>query len=506
MSLHYIFIHVIPFSVIALGLIVSMFLFKKRDKLLNEAYKTNFNRQAFINILEKTSLPDITQNQIFDITISEISILPSIPVDSKIAIYSKDAQNDFVLASNINFTLEMCEAMAKLTLNDCLCSQLQKPIKSYYNFDNHYLEKYSKFFNYLGHYCVPIVSNQVTYAIIMIYISDRFKKEEFEPLFFNSIALSIANILVKKNIEKELKDYATQQRLINKKLLETNLDIGNKNIEMQTLTESVQQVIDKILVQQLELEETYQDITDSINYAKTIQDALIPTEKIIKKILWKYFILSKAKNTVSGDFYYVAQRNEMLYLSVADCTGHGIAGAFLSILGISFIQDIVKWREAGSSAEVLNTLRKRIKRIFVDSGSNSRNGMDMAFCMINVKTNILQYSGAFNSMYIIRNDELTELQPTRNPIGFYIKEKDFTDTEFQLESGDKIYMFSDGYFDQFGATDRKKFSKKRFKELLIEINHKPMNEQHAILEKAFEDWRGPINQVDDVTVLGFEWK
>lgn len=315
-----------------------------------------------------------------------------------------------------------------------------------------------------------------------------------------------ANEIKHENAENQLKIYATEQRVSNKKLMSNNLKNTEKKEQMQALVKNVQKTSDELILHQLKLEETHKDITDSINYAKTIQEALIPTKRVVSKILWKYFIFFKPKNVVSGDFYYISQKEKTIYIAVADCTGHGIAGAFLSILGISFIQDIVKWGKTQSPGEILNSLRKRIKRIFVDSGSNSRNGMDMAFCMIDIDTNILQYSGAFNPIFIIRNNEMTELRAIRNPIGFYIKEKDFTNTEFQLEPGDRIYLFSDGFTDQFSGENQRKFSKKRFKELLIRINNMEMEEQKEILESTLLEWRGTQSQIDDITVMGIEWK
>ena len=154
----------------------------------------------------------------------------------------------------------------------------------------------------------------------------------------------------------------------------------------------------------------------------------------------------------------------------------------------------------------LNILRERFKRTFRTFGSENPNGLDIAFCVIDTKTNIMQYAGAYNPLWIIRSDEFIEYKATRNPIGFYIKEKDFQNYKIQLQDDDLIYLFSDGYKDQIGGENKRKFTNNRFKNLLIKIHHLPLNEQKTELAQTLQEWKQNYNQIDDITVMGVKWK
>jgi len=255
-----------------------------------------------------------------------------------------------------------------------------------------------------------------------------------------------------------------------------------------------------------EIKRNRDEILSSIRYAQTIQKSLLPTKNKIDKILNNNFIFFKPKDIVSGDFYYVNELEDNIVFSVADCTGHGVPGGFITMLGIKSIHGILREQKTISPAGILNKLRVRIKEIFIVSGKNNNNGIDLAFCLINKKTNILQYSGAFNPLWIIRDEKLIEIKATRNPIGFFPIEKDFANNEFQLKNNDKIYLFSDGFKDQIGGPKMKKFNNKPFKELIIRISKLPITEQKAILEDELKKWQGDYMQVDDITIMGIEWK
>ncbi len=250
------------------------------------------------------------------------------------------------------------------------------------------------------------------------------------------------------------------------------------------------------------LEDIYKNITDNINYAKIIQQSLLPNNKMLEELLKDYFLFFKPKGIIGGDFYYVNQINNRLIIAVADCTGHGVSGALLSTLGITFLHDIIK--QTLNSGEILDLLREKIKKIFKVFSTNNKNGLDIALCVINTKTNILQYSGAFNPLWIIRNNKLNEYRATRNPIGFYYNENPFDVTEIQLQKNDLLYMFSDGFADQFGGANNSKLKNKKFKALLLSIANRSIQEQGKIIEDAFCNWKENTEQVDDIAVLGFE--
>ncbi len=274
---------------------------------------------------------------------------------------------------------------------------------------------------------------------------------------------------------------------------------------VRDITEQVEYE-NSIKASKAKIEEAHKHITDNINYAKTIQQALLPAKEVIDSSFNDYFVLFKPKEQVSGDFYYLKKFNDYVIFAVADCTGHGVSGGFLTMLAITNLNDIVSKRNINNPGKALNLLRDKIKKTYQTFGSKNKNGLDIALCALNTKTNILHYAGAFNPLWIIRNSELIEYKATRNPIGFYPNEVDFEYHKIQLQKNDSIFIFSDGYVDQFGGEDDKKFTAKRFKQLLIDNSHLSMNEQKIILEETFNKWKGNTEQTDDVTIMGVRIK
>ena len=263
------------------------------------------------------------------------------------------------------------------------------------------------------------------------------------------------------------------------------------------------------------IEEKNKEILDSINYAKRIQLALIPPEAVFKEeLLPNSFIIYKPKDIVSGDFYWGAQlsttkegyENENLVVfCVADCTGHGVPGAFMSLIGIKILNQSIQQKEVNSPAAALNYLNEQVFNTVNKHSKKDelvRDGMDANLCSINFKTLKLTYAGANNPLYIIRNKELIEIKADKQPIGAYEDQKPFTDHEIQLEKGDMVYAFSDGYPDQFGGSDGKKMKTKRFKEQLILHSDESVAIQQQQLDLFFEDWKGDLEQLDDVCIIG----
>jgi len=270
-------------------------------------------------------------------------------------------------------------------------------------------------------------------------------------------------------------------------------------------------------------------ITESITYASRIQKAIMVPEEYISELLPEYFVLNKPKDIVSGDFLWLTRENNEIILAVADCTGHGVPGAFMSILGISFVREIVSERKNISPNEILNELRKMVISALhqtVESGE-AMDGMDIAVCSINLENKELQFAGANNPLYLIRDGELTIIEADKMPVGIFFKEETgFSNHEVKLEENDSIYLFSDGYADQFGGPDGKKFMLKRFQQLLCDIHDKPMKQQKEILDKTIEAWktgttveyapgshftwqadkeRNSYDQIDDILVFGLRF-
>ena len=250
-----------------------------------------------------------------------------------------------------------------------------------------------------------------------------------------------------------------------------------------------------------------QRINSSIKYARRIQNAVMPSDKYIREILPEYFILNKPKDIVSGDFYWVEQKENKLIVVTADSTGHGVPGAFMSMLGISMLNEIVNKENLIDAGMILTELRNKTKALLKQSGGKGeqKDGFDMALCLIDLDNKKLEFAGAYNPLYLIRNGKLTEIKADKMPVGIHYNEKDnFTTHKTELQIGDHIYMFSDGYIDQFGGADNQKFMAKSFREKLLGIQNDSLEMQKTILSETFENWKGDKEQIDDVLVFGLK--
>lgn len=255
-----------------------------------------------------------------------------------------------------------------------------------------------------------------------------------------------------------------------------------------------------------EIEVKNKDITDSINYAKQIQRARLPNPSIILSHLPDSFGLYKPKDVVSGDFYWFAEHeNGKLLLAAADCTGHGIPGAFMSLIGIDELNHAVLEKRLCDASSILASLNKGVKKALRQNEENSmsRDGMDIALIIFDLKNNTIEYAGANRPLYYIRENILNEIPPTKAAIGGTTSnDQEFKSHTREIKKNDMIYVFTDGFADQFGGESGKKFMTKRFKELLLSIHKKPATEQEAILEKSLAEWKKEISQVDDILVMG----
>ena len=247
------------------------------------------------------------------------------------------------------------------------------------------------------------------------------------------------------------------------------------------------------------------ELEDSIIYASYIQQALLSSREILDNCNFKNFIFFKPRDIVSGDFYWFKSIKNYLYFASADCTGHGVPGAFMSVLCISMLNDIVSKRDLNPPSVILNDIRKRLKKsLRQDQIDNmSHDGMDITLCLFDFESYTLQFAGAFNPVYIIRDNELIEYKVDRMPIGAYPKDNlEFKNHVVQLQENDMLYIFSDGYISQFGGPNNKKFGAKRFKEQLLNIHKNSLETQHQHLLDTFYDWKKSNDQIDDIQVLG----
>ena len=299
--------------------------------------------------------------------------------------------------------------------------------------------------------------------------------------------------------------------------------IEKQNTELKDAIDEIHQQKENIIEQNTELEKQRniaqnqhdtianknKEINDSINYAKRIQTATLPSSKIDKSIIDEHFILFLPRDIVSGDFYWYHDFDNHIVITAVDCTGHGVPGAFMSMIGVTFLNEIIIEKNITDAGQILDMMRERVINALDQRNESSKtsDGMDMAICVIEKKTKQMQFSGAFNPMICIRNNEVIEIKGDRMPIGIYAKMKNSFKTHiFDLQSNDKIYLFSDGFPDQFGGSKGRKFLIKNFRKLLLEINGLPMDNQKEILNSTLNNWKGDFTQVDDILVIGLKIK
>ncbi len=265
--------------------------------------------------------------------------------------------------------------------------------------------------------------------------------------------------------------------------------------------------------QKNQIEKAHKNITDSILYAQRIQTAVLPDEKMLMQVFDNYFIFFKPRDIVSGDFYFVKKVKNTIYLAAADSTGHGVPGAFMSMLGVALLNEIIKNHQLNSASQILNELREHIKNSLQQTGERGeqQDGMDIAFCIINSDTQEMKFAGAHNHCWIVRQNtnentrihkELIVLEADKQPVGIFLKERPFSEHNIFLLNGDVFYIFSDGLHSQFGGENNEKYKTRRFKDFLISISEQDINDQKIMLEKEFQTWKGEYEQTDDILVIG----
>jgi serine phosphatase RsbU (regulator of sigma subunit) len=302
----------------------------------------------------------------------------------------------------------------------------------------------------------------------------------FHPVYYVVLFISIVSILVMF----QTRTLAKTRRLLREK----------------------EQALKFIEVQKFELELKDKNITDSLIYAQRIQEALLPSEMYFRKHFEDSFILFKPKDIVSGDFYWIGEKDEKVFVVAADCTGHGVPGALMSMIGLEIVEKTINEDNIEIPSKILEVMNKGLEKTFSrekNIGTIIRDGMDIGLCVIDLKRKKLKYAGAFFPLYLIRDDSLIEITADKIIIGMNPEELTYTDHEIDILDDDIFYIFSDGYVDQFGGSENKKFMYRRFRYLLTTIHNFPVNDQKAILEENIKTWMGANEQVDDMMVIGF---
>lgn len=275
---------------------------------------------------------------------------------------------------------------------------------------------------------------------------------------------------------------------------------------VQDRTVEIQEQKSEIERSRDEIAKYAKDITDSIKYAKRIQKAIFPAWQDIQAVLPKVMVFFQSKDLVSGDFYFAEKVGHKRIFAAVDCTGHGVPGGFMSIVANNLLTQAIKQVGLTKPSEILNYASEGITNTLHQTieESSVKDGMDVALCCWDEKTNKLEYAGAYNPLYIFRDGELIEIKANRFPVGTFVGEtiNTFTNHEIDVKKGDMVYVFTDGFADQFGGPNGKKFMMNRFRKLLSEIHKKPVNEQYDILVKTFKNWRGNLDQIDDICIIG----
>ena len=286
--------------------------------------------------------------------------------------------------------------------------------------------------------------------------------------------------------EKSIEEYQEENAKLKAKLTTAFRELGQRNDQ---------------------LNEKHKEVTDSINYAQRIQIAMMQPEYLVKERLEDSFIIYLPKDVVSGDFYYVGKKQkDTVVFGAIDCTGHGVPGALLSVIGFTFIQQAVRERGMTTPSEILTFLDDGVNRILRQTGDESgvKDGMDLALCALNTKTRVLEYAGAYNPLYYFNKGELKEIKANRSPIG--VNEDgvpdEYSNHTIQLDKGDTLYLMSDGYADQFGGKHGSKYKHRRLRELIVSIQELSMGAQKERFESAFYRWKGEHDQVDDILIIG----
>lgn len=357
------------------------------------------------------------------------------------------------------------------------------------------------------------ITNDILYTAEIINTDHQFGAGLFIFIFFQALVLSfrfskafsqteeLSEQLnyTNKNLEKRVEERTGELQMTNQRLNEFVEELDTINTELSTKND--------LIVKK------NKNITDSISYASNIQKALLPLNDDISRAFSEYFIFYQPRDIVSGDFYWftqisnsTTQKVEKTIFATVDCTGHGVPGAFMSMLGIESLNSIVNQQNITEPQQILTSLHEHISQILRHHLNDIRDGMDLALCMIDHTQKNLTFAGAHNPLILIQNNELKLLKGSSLSIGSMVKNRAFTQRTLPLEASNWVYMFTDGFQDQFGGPEKRKFMKKQLQELLFTIHQKPMKEQKLKLQQTLDHWmtEGNEKQIDDILVVGFK--
>ena len=340
----------------------------------------------------------------------------------------------------------------------------------------------------------------IVVALIFFVRGNRIKNKA------NANLLRQRNEIAQKNkqLEKSQEEIKSQNEMLftqNEEIKTQNEEILAQNDEILTQKEVVENHKNILEIKNLE-------ISDSIAYARKIQQAVIPSHARVSELIEKNFVYWKPRNVVSGDFYWVDKYENTIVVAAADSTGHGVPGAFMSMLGMAFLNDILHTSKEFNPATILDRMRLGIKQALNQTNAlvSQKDGMDIALCVLDLKERKMNYAGAYNSVYIFRkNNEIIEIKADKQPVGVHFKEKPFTNNSITLKKSDRIYLFTDGFTDQFGGKKGGKYLKQKFIEYLLSIQETPITQQRDLIRQEYKNWTmEQYEQLDDILVMGIE--
>jgi serine phosphatase RsbU (regulator of sigma subunit) len=402
-----------------------------------------------------------------------------------LTVFVEDLYNNFLAFSSLFFFV----GAALLGLIESILL-LKKVPKSRFFLVANLLVVVSLAINFFLENKYPIVIGSVIQGFIFTFgLAEEIKildmqKVRFQQRYINQLEV---NLRLKDQATAELEQKVEERT---RELKKTNEDLKDKNY---------------IVEQQKELLEIRnKEIKDSIEYARRIQTASFPPRNLLEKVSSDFFILYRPRDIVSGDFYWFGEVDEKVIVITADCTGHGVPGAFMSMYGIAFLNEIINKEKIFMPNEIMNSLREKISSS-LNRGDNefeTMDGMDMSVITFDLSASRYYFSGANNPLYLIRQGELQVVSADNMPVAYYQKMEPFKVSYFEAKKGDCLYIFSDGLIDQFGGELGKKYLSKRLKDVLLSISHLNMAEQHHHIDEAFSEWKGEYFQVDDVLMVG----
>jgi len=344
-------------------------------------------------------------------------------------------------------------------------------------------------------------------------ISIKFTK--YPPWWRTKIAFVVFGLLIILLIyfviQIRIRALINERKHLEQQVVYRTKEIQKQKNEIEAQRDEIETQRDYTAIQRDKLKQMNDSLTDSITYAKRIQSAILPSKELLERLFKEFFVLYIPKDIISGDFYWakeiIINNKKRIYFAVADCTGHGVPGSFVSMLGITLLNEIVSHKNDFLPAEVLNILREQVKSSFQQSwdNKNTKDGMDISLCMIEENSSQLVFAGANSRIHVLHNNELIEIAGDRMPIGIYYLEKPFANKTIDLTTGDLVYLYSDGYQDQFGGDKGLKFMRNSFSKLINEIRNYALEKQHDVFLRTLKEYQhDKYDQVDDITVLGIK--